>query len=61
MDKETPRNKVRLRESLLSYTCTDFRKFSSYDFLGKCTYFYETKVNICEYYRLKLNIYTSTQ
>jgi len=28
----------------MSYTCTKFRNFSSYDFLGKYTYFDETEV-----------------
>jgi len=45
VDKETPRAKVRFREPLLSYICTKFRNFSSYDFVGKCTYFDETEVS----------------
>jgi len=44
MLKETPRTKVRFKEPLLSYSCTKFRNFFSYDFLGKCTYFDETEV-----------------
>ena len=44
MDKETPRTKVRFGEPLWDTRVPEFRNFSSYDFLGKYTYFDETGV-----------------